>query len=43
LHAGQRCEVPPKTAHTVRGENDGPCVFMLLQGVGEYDNVAVGG
>ena len=43
LAAGQRCEVPPRTAHTVHGLNDGPCKFMLLQGVGEYDNVAVGG
>ena len=43
LQPGQRCEVLPKTAHTVHGENNGPCKFMLLQGVGEYDNVAVGG
>jgi hypothetical protein len=26
----------------VHGEADGPCSFLLLQGVGEYDNVAVG-
>ena len=43
LMPGERCEVPPKTAHWVRGENDGPCKFMILQGVGDYDNVAVGG
>ena len=42
LRAGDRCTVPPKTAHWVRGENDGPCRFMILQGVGVYDNVAVG-
>jgi quercetin dioxygenase-like cupin family protein len=43
LLPGQRCEVPPKTAHYVHGRNGGPCKFMVLQGVGEYDNVAVGG
>ena len=42
LRAGERCAVPPKTAHHVHGEADGPCKFLLLQGVGEYDNVAVG-
>ena len=42
LKAGQRCEVPAKTAHYVHGQDDGPCKFMVLQGVGEYDNVAVG-
>jgi quercetin dioxygenase-like cupin family protein len=41
--AGQRCEVPPKSAHHVHGKNGGTCKFMILQGVGEYDNVAVGG
>lgn len=43
LLPGQRCEVPPKTAHYVHGKDDGPCKFLILQGVGEYDNVAVGG
>jgi quercetin dioxygenase-like cupin family protein len=43
LHPGQRCVVPPKTAHYVHGKDDGPCKFMILQGVGEYDNVSVGG
>ena len=42
LQAGERCAVPPKTAHYVHGEHDGPCRFMVLQGVGDYDNVAVG-
>ena len=43
LLPGQRCEVPPKTAHYVRGKDGGPCKIHVLQGVGEYDNVAVGG
>jgi quercetin dioxygenase-like cupin family protein len=43
LMPGQRCEVRPKTAHYVHGKDGSPCKFMVLQGVGEYDNVAVGG
>lgn len=43
LLPGERCQVPPKTAHYVHGKDDGPCKFLILQGVGEYDNVAVGG
>jgi quercetin dioxygenase-like cupin family protein len=43
LNAGERCEVPPMTAHYVHGQNDGPCQFMVLQGPGDYDNVLVGG
>ena len=43
LQPGERCTVPPKTAHYVHGENGGPCRFLILQGVGEYDNAAVGG
>ena len=34
LVSGQRCEVAPKTAHTVRGADGGPCRFLLMQGVG---------
>jgi quercetin dioxygenase-like cupin family protein len=43
LDPGQRCAVPPMTAHYVRGEDDGPCSFLILQGVGVYDRIAVGG
>ncbi len=39
----ERCAVPPKTAHYVHGEADGPCKFLIVQGVGVYDFVAVGG
>jgi quercetin dioxygenase-like cupin family protein len=42
LNAGERCVVPPKTAHHVHGLNGGPCQFMVLQGIGVYDNVRVG-
>jgi quercetin dioxygenase-like cupin family protein len=43
LVPGGRCAVPPKTAHCVRGEADGPCNFLIVQGVGVYGFVAVGG
>ena len=42
LNAGERCEVPPKTAHHVHGLDGGPCQFMVLQGIGVYDNMRVG-
>jgi mannose-6-phosphate isomerase-like protein (cupin superfamily) len=42
LQPGQRCTVPPKTAHTVHGKDGGPCKFLIVQGVGVYDYVAVG-
>lgn len=43
LNAGERCEVPPKVAHYVHGLDDGPFKFLIVQGVGVYDNIAVGG
>lgn len=42
LEPGERCMVPAKTAHYVHGEADGPCTFMIVQGVGIYDFIAVG-
>src|SRR5215472_576142 len=43
LLPGERCAVPPKTAHYVHGEADGQCKFLIVQGVGVYDFVPVGG
>ena len=43
LAPGERCAVPPKTAHYVHGKNGGPCKFLIVQGVGVYDFVPVGG
>ena len=43
LLPGECCAVPPKTAHYVHGEADGPCKFLIVQGVGVYDFVPVGG
>lgn len=42
LGPGERCAVPPKTAHYVHGENGGPCKFLIVQGVGVYDFNPVG-
>jgi hypothetical protein len=42
LNPGERCEVGPKVAHYVHGANDGPAKFLIIQGVGVYDNVPVG-
>jgi len=42
LLPGERCAVPPKTAHYVHGEADGACKFLIVQGVGVYDFVPVG-
>ncbi len=43
LMPGERCAVAPNTAHRVHGENDGPCKFMVIQGIGRYDFLPVGG
>src|ERR1700752_3451200 len=43
LLLGERCTVPAKTAHYVHGEANGPCKFLIVQGVGVYDFVALGG
>jgi quercetin dioxygenase-like cupin family protein len=39
LRPGETCMVPPMTAHYVHGQNDGPCRFMIVQGVGVYDYI----
>ena|SRR5580700_2474740 len=43
LKKGDRCAVPPKTAHYVHGADGGSCQFLIVQGVGTYDFVPVGG
>jgi quercetin dioxygenase-like cupin family protein len=43
LAPGGRCAVEPNVAHYVHGKDDGPCKFMLVQGVGTYDFMPVGG
>ena len=41
LEPGERCAVAPKTAH--HGKDEGPCKFLIVQGVGVYDFMPVGG
>jgi quercetin dioxygenase-like cupin family protein len=43
LELGQRCTVGPKVAHCVHGKDDGPCRYLIVQGVGVYDFMPVGG
>lgn len=43
LSPGNDCRVPPKTAHIVRNAGAGRCRFVVVQGIGPYDYVAVGG
>jgi quercetin dioxygenase-like cupin family protein len=43
LKAGETCTVLPNTAHYVHGKDNGPCRFLLLEGVGVYDYLPVGG
>ncbi len=43
LQPGQRCTVEAKTPHLVHGLDDGPCKFMIIQGVGVYNFVPVDG
>lgn len=42
LGKGERCSVPPMTAHRVHGKGGGPCRFLIVQGVGTYDFMPVG-
>ncbi len=41
LAAGERCEVPARTAHRVSGAGGGACRFVIIQGVGTYDFVPI--
>ena len=37
LQVGEMLAVEPKTPHLVTGVDDGPCRFVIIQGVGTYD------
>ena len=41
LNPGDTCEIKPLIAHRVFGEDDRPCKFMIVQGVGTYDYTPV--
>ena len=38
LAVGERCKVGPKRAHYVHGKDHAPATFLIVQGVGVYDN-----
>lgn len=42
LDAGDRYEIPARTAHRISNAGAEDCRFLLLQGVGQYDFVKVG-
>ena len=39
LERGQTYSVPPKRPHLVTNAGDSSAVFLVLQGIGEYDFV----
>lgn len=43
LGPGEHCTVPAKTAHEVSEKDGRGCRFAIVQGVGAYDFVPVGG
>lgn len=42
MQVGEGCAVPSKTAHLVTNAGTGRCRFIVVQGVGSYDYIAVG-
>jgi len=42
LKVGERCSVGPMNAHNVHGLEMSKAKFLILQGVGVYDNISVG-
>ncbi len=43
LAPGQHCVVPAKTAHEVTPKDADGCRFTIVQGVGTYDYIPIGG
>jgi quercetin dioxygenase-like cupin family protein len=43
LTIGARYHIPPKTAHLISNRSDADTRFLLVQGVGAYDFLRVGG
>jgi quercetin dioxygenase-like cupin family protein len=43
LTAGERYSIPPKTAHLISNHSEADTRFLLVQGVGGYDFIRVGG
>ena len=43
LQPGERLTLDPKIAHQVSNGGDSDCCFVLVQGIGPYDYIPVGG
>jgi quercetin dioxygenase-like cupin family protein len=43
LAIGERFNIPPKTAHLIANRSQADLRFLLVQGVGDYDFMQVGG
>ncbi len=43
LEVGASYRIPPKTAHLIANRSDADTRFLLVQGVGAYDFMKVGG
>jgi hypothetical protein len=43
MEAGGDCAVEPRVAHRVSNAGAATCRFLILQGIGAYDYVPVGG
>ena len=43
LGLGERFSIPPKTAHLISNPGEADTRFLLIQGVGAYDFMPVGG
>ncbi len=43
LEPAQRCTIGPKIAHFAHGNDGGPWRYLIVQGVGIYDWMPVGG
>ena len=43
LTVGERYSIPPKTAHLIENRSETDTRFLLVQGVGAYDFMPVGG
>jgi quercetin dioxygenase-like cupin family protein len=43
MSPGGSCAVPPRTAHRVSNAGEVRCCYLILQGVGAYDYIPVGG
>jgi len=43
LKPGERCAITPKWAHIVRNAGPETCRYLIVQGLGAYDYIPVGG